>query len=252
MEIGTQHRCCSTHCIYILYASWTNRYTVQCTYLYIYIYTHIQRDTCQEWKVAHSWNFTALPVKPRIEMHAVESPIISPARLAWERFQKMPIDLSMRVPIGSARVYFNPLMPNRYNCTYVLFLFLRSNWCKKLIRTLLTHKSPKHTIMSIEINHFHNSIHSQFKVKLAIFIFGTNGLTGAPRCSGGNYFCGSLFSFVPKSSWLLFRSQKFSAKVVRNAPMLHGRAEYVAIQKSYLKMHLVTQNSLADLLRFKR
>ena len=24
----------------------------------------------------------------------------------------------------------NPLMPNRYNCTYVLFLFLRSNCCK--------------------------------------------------------------------------------------------------------------------------
>ena len=27
---------------------------------------------------------------------------------------------------------FNPLTPNRYNCTYVLFLFLRSSCCKKL------------------------------------------------------------------------------------------------------------------------
>ena len=45
----------------------------------------------------------------------------------------------------------NPLMPNRYNCTYVLFLFLRFNCCKKQIRTLLNHTS---TIVSIEINHF--------------------------------------------------------------------------------------------------
>ena len=43
-----------------------------------------------------------------------------------------------------------PLMPN---CTYVLFLILRYNCCKKLILTLFTHKSPKHTIEGIEINH---------------------------------------------------------------------------------------------------
>ena len=29
-----------------------------------------------------------------------------------------------------------------------------ANSCKKLTLTLLTHKSPKHTIASIEINHF--------------------------------------------------------------------------------------------------
>ena len=52
-------------------------------------------------------------------------------------------------------LHVNSLMPTRYNCTYVLCLFLRSNCCKKLILTLLTHKSPKHTSMSIEINHFH-------------------------------------------------------------------------------------------------
>ena len=40
-----------------------------------------------------------------------------------------------------------------YNCTYGLNLFLRSNYCKKLTLTVLTHKSPKHTIVSIEINH---------------------------------------------------------------------------------------------------
>ena len=50
---------------------------------------------------------------------------------------------------------FNPLMPNRYNCTYVLLLFLRSRCCKKLILSMLTHKSPKHTMMGIEINHTH-------------------------------------------------------------------------------------------------
>ena len=32
---------------------------------------------------------------------------------------------------------FNSLMPNWYNCTYVSFLFLRSNCCKKLILFLL-------------------------------------------------------------------------------------------------------------------
>ena len=57
---------------------------------------------------------------------------------------------------------FNPLMPNRYNCTFVLCLFLRSNCCKKSTLTLLTHKSPKRIIVSIEINHF-----SKVKVKLA-------------------------------------------------------------------------------------
>ena len=41
-----------------------------------------------------------------------------------------------------------------YNCTYALVLFLRSNCCKTPTLTLLTYKSPKHTIVSIEINHF--------------------------------------------------------------------------------------------------
>ena len=50
--------------------------------------------------------------------------------------------------------YFNPLMPNRYNCTCVLFLFFRSNFCKKPTMTFSTHKSPKHTIVSIEMNNF--------------------------------------------------------------------------------------------------
>ena len=47
---------------------------------------------------------------------------------------------------------FNPLMPKMP--MHGLFLFLRSSCCKKLTLTLLTHKSPKHTIVSIEINHF--------------------------------------------------------------------------------------------------
>ena len=51
-------------------------------------------------------------------------------------------------------VGLNPLMPNRYNCTYVLFLFLRYHCCKKSTLTLLTHKYPKHTIVSSEMNHF--------------------------------------------------------------------------------------------------
>ena len=41
-----------------------------------------------------------------------------------------------------------------YNCTHGLYLFLRSNCCKKLTLTLLTHKSPKYTIVSVEINNF--------------------------------------------------------------------------------------------------
>ena len=48
----------------------------------------------------------------------------------------------------------NPLTPNRYNFTYGLYLFLRSYCCKKLTLALLTHKSPKHTIVSVEKNHF--------------------------------------------------------------------------------------------------
>ena len=56
-------------------------------------------------------------------------------------------ELDNDIPVG-------PLMPNRYNCTYVFFLFLRSNCCKNLILTLLIHKSLKHIIVSIEINHF--------------------------------------------------------------------------------------------------
>ena len=51
--------------------------------------------------------------------------------------------------------------------------------------TLLTQKSPEHTIVSIEITHFHYKliIKDQFKVKLADFYFcasGTNGLSAAP------------------------------------------------------------------------
>ena len=38
--------------------------------------------------------------------------------------------------------WINPLMPYRYTCTYVSVLFLRSNCCKRLTQTLLTHKLP--------------------------------------------------------------------------------------------------------------
>ena len=74
----------------------------------------------------------------------------------------------------------NPLMPSRYNCTYVLFLFLRSNCCKKLTLTLLTHESPKHTIVSIDPFLYKLNHESQFKAKLVVFYFctlGTNGLS---------------------------------------------------------------------------
>ena len=40
----------------------------------------------------------------------------------------------------------NPLVPNRYQCTYILFLFVRSICRKMLALTLLTHKSPKHAL----------------------------------------------------------------------------------------------------------
>ena len=49
---------------------------------------------------------------------------------------------------------------------------------QNLTLTLLTHKSPEHTIVSIEINHFLYKL-NQFKVKLPDFNFfalGTNGL----------------------------------------------------------------------------
>ena len=71
----------------------------------------------------------------------------------------------------------NPLMPIRYNCTYVLFLW--SICCKKII---LTRKFTKHTIMSIAINNIsiaNGTIKGQLKVKLADFYFcalGTDGL----------------------------------------------------------------------------
>ena len=75
-------------------------------------------------------------------------------------------------------------MPNRYNCIYVLFLFLRSNCCKKLTLSLFTHKPPKQTIVSIDN---HRPFPLQFKplevnskLNWRIFIFfsalGTNGL----------------------------------------------------------------------------
>ena len=48
----------------------------------------------------------------------------------------------------------NQLMPNRFNCTYVLVLVLRSNRPKKKTRTSLTHTFPKHTIVSIETSYF--------------------------------------------------------------------------------------------------
>ena len=51
-------------------------------------------------------------------------------------------------------LYINPIVPNRYYCTYILVLFLRSICLQKLTLTLLTHKSPKPTILGIEINHF--------------------------------------------------------------------------------------------------
>ena len=76
----------------------------------------------------------------------------------------------------------NPITPNRYSCTYVLFSFLRSNCCKKQTLTLLTHKSPKHTIVSIEIKPFPLQIKPlkvNSKLNWRIFIFcalGTNGL----------------------------------------------------------------------------
>ena len=47
----------------------------------------------------------------------------------------------------------NPLIPNRYNCTYVLFLVEGPIVVKRTV-TLLTHKSLKHTIVSIESDHF--------------------------------------------------------------------------------------------------
>ena len=63
----------------------------------------------------------------------------------------------------------------------MFYYFLRSNCCKKLTLTLLTHISPKHTIVSIEINNFLYkwTIKGQFKVNLVDFYFcalGTNGL----------------------------------------------------------------------------
>ena len=47
----------------------------------------------------------------------------------------------------------NPLMTNQYKCAYVLFLFLRSNCCKKLTLTLLIRISPKQTIVILKINY---------------------------------------------------------------------------------------------------
>ena len=59
---------------------------------------------------------------------------------------------------------------------------------QKLTLTLLTHKSPNYTIMSIGINHFLyklNHFKGQFEVKLADFYFfalGTNGLRITVNC----------------------------------------------------------------------
>ena len=46
--------------------------------------------------------------------------------------------------------------------------------------TILTHKSPTHTIVSIEINHFHYKLNhkGQFKVKLTDFYFASSALMG--------------------------------------------------------------------------
>ena len=71
-------------------------------------------------------------------------------------------------------VQLNTLMPNRYNCTYVLLSFLRFNCCKKLILTLLNHKSPKRTILRIEIN----QLKVNLKINRQIFIFAPSALMG--------------------------------------------------------------------------
>ena len=53
---------------------------------------------------------------------------------------------------GSADTgHINPLVPKRYYCTYTLVFFLRSICRQKLTQTLLTHKCPKPTIVSIKI-----------------------------------------------------------------------------------------------------
>ena len=64
-------------------------------------------------------------------------------------------------------------MSNRYYWTYVLFLFLRSNCCKKLTLNLITHKSSKHTIVSIEIKRFLYKLNHQKSIQSYIggFLF---------------------------------------------------------------------------------
>ena len=69
------------------------------------------------------------------------------------------------------------LTPNRYTC--IVFLFLRSN-CKKLTLTLITHKFPKHTIMSIGLTFSSqtNPLKVNPKLNLWIFIFSPSALMG--------------------------------------------------------------------------
>ena len=72
-------------------------------------------------------------------------------------------------------------MPNRYNYTYVLFLFLRSNCYKKPTLSLLTRKSPKHTIVNNEQKSFPLQIKLlkvNAKLNWRIFIFSLSALMG--------------------------------------------------------------------------
>ena len=48
----------------------------------------------------------------------------------------------------------NPLMPHRYNCTCLIWIFFYRSNCKKLTLTLLTHEFPKHIILSTELSRF--------------------------------------------------------------------------------------------------
>ena len=90
------------------------------------------------------WN---LAIRPAV----MGSRLISTYRRARRKFggSKKSLPSIFWSHLEKKKCRLNPLMSNRCKCTYVLFLFLRSN-CKKLILTLLTHQSLKLTIVSID------------------------------------------------------------------------------------------------------
>ena len=88
---------------------------------------------------------TSEPMLAAISIYQVDTPEVSPLELTMGE-GKNPLNFHQsgeKLPaLDCGKVLLNSLMPNWYNCTYVLFLVFKENCCKKLTLNLLTHGSP--------------------------------------------------------------------------------------------------------------